>query len=732
MAANAPPSERLHETFLRHGQVRLALKTSLACCLATGLSYCFHLTDAQLAPLLAFLFMTRGLPNPSLNWLLAQVAIEISAVVSAFLLLALEGAPFLYVPLTLLLIFTFILFANWFSLPATLGALVSAIGIFVKLYGTVDATLDFYKSYELSCLFAGFSVVVVHTLLWPLNTSQVFSQTLAEAYDSMEKRCRQAATRIRSGKSIGAEESVIEWAPFRPLRRLLAPELRRTRDTSNPFALIILACRSLTLRLWFFGKSVAPLVPTALGAEASQALSSILDRCAGCLHTLFEGAVHRKQVPQVPPDLLEDLRTARQDTRRTLFSGDVVLAWRLLHLVVQALQSVTTRHNALLTSWRQGMAGALVALRPIATGTRLIDENSLRAGAKLVIMLLLLMAGELSFGRPGGQHVSFSTLGGQQVAFFAVFFASTGNLGQQNKNDLVGLAGLLVGFAYGIVAAFLTSRLPQFPLLLALVFLGEYLAALVFLTLPRYSAAGQQGGLALFFAYLATPGPAWGSFNAVWTRFEGLVVAGFTAIVIHAYLWPVLPMRQLRDLIAVALKDTAVSLNQLLSGSRPTWEGAPPSLGNTVRRALDLLDDARYLPGPDHADPAYHGILSNVQEIDANLDYVHFLLGLEAENPLQAPFFQAASDYAEQAQMNLERVAQQFQRDLRLAARLEAIHWEPDVLGRWRLLSPAGPLPGDIDPGRFLVIARCLDKIAQATERISAIAREINIRNARI
>jgi hypothetical protein len=46
-------------------------------------------------------------------------------------------------------------------------------------------------------------------------------------------------------------------------------------------------------------------------------------------------------------------------------------------------------------------------------------------------------------------------------------FASTGNFGRQNNTNLVGLAGLLGGFGYGVVAAFLTSRLLHFPLLLA-------------------------------------------------------------------------------------------------------------------------------------------------------------------------------------------------------------------------------------------------------------------------
>src|SRR5207245_10976202 len=128
--------------------------------------------------------------------------------------------------------------------------------------------------------------------------------------------------------------------------------------------------------------------------------------------------------------------------------------------------------------------------------------------------------------------------GCSQVAFFARFFASRGNLGRQNETDLVGLAGLLGGFAYGVVAAFLTSRVPQCPLLLALVFLGQFLANLAFQTLPRYGVAGMQAGLALPFAYLATSGPEWGSLADVRIRFWGLVVAGFTAVIIHAYLWP--------------------------------------------------------------------------------------------------------------------------------------------------------------------------------------------------
>src|SRR5205809_5358610 len=123
MVSTAAQSERLYEEALREGQARHALKTALGCCLATALSFFFHLPSGQLAPVFAYLLMTMGMPSPRLNWLLVQVATGISAIVSALLLVAFGAAPFLYLAVTLLWIFTCLLFTNWFPFPATLGAM---------------------------------------------------------------------------------------------------------------------------------------------------------------------------------------------------------------------------------------------------------------------------------------------------------------------------------------------------------------------------------------------------------------------------------------------------------------------------------------------------------------------------------------------------------------------------------------------------------------------------------
>ena len=710
MTSTAPQREDLFEESLRQGQIRHALKTALACCLATALTYFFHLAAGEFAPIFVVIIMALGMPSPRLNAILGQFAIAVSAVVSALLVIAFHDVPFLFLSVTLVWIFTCLLFTSRFPLPGSMGSMVSAIGIFVFSQGTVGETLAFYVAYGIDWFVGGFSVIVVNTLIWPRTTEKVFLERLAAVYAHLEEQCRRVARQIRSGESSPVEASAEEWAPFRPLRQMLAPELRRGRDTSNPFARMILACRALNLRLRLFNQAVAPVLPAALPVETRQQLAGLVDRCAEHLHGVLQGILHGNQVLPLDAGLLQAVPLAH-GTPQTV-----------LRRVLQDIQIVTTSQNALLPSLRKGLAGELVALEPLATGTRLIDVNSLRASTKLVLIILLCLVEQQVLGFPGGT----------QVAFFATFFASIGNLGRQTKTDLLGLFGLLSGFVYGVVAAFFTSRLPHLPLLLSLLFLGEFLANLAYQKLQRYNIAGLQAGMALPFAYLASTGPGWGSFAGVRTRIAGIVVAGFTAMVVHAYLWPVLPMRRLRASIAAALQDTAVSLGRLFDGPRSGWEGSPPSLGETVTRARDLLDDARYLPGPDHADPAYNGILGCLQEIDANLEYVRFLLGLEEEHPLRQRFFQVIGDYAERAQGNLERVARQFQPSPGRAARVESVHWEPDASGRWESAShDVGPVPErGIDPWRPAVIARCLDQIARVVERISGIAREINLRTS--
>jgi hypothetical protein len=384
--------------------------------------------------------------------------------------------------------------------------------------------------------------------------------------------------------------------------------------------------------------------------------------------------------------------------------------------LVQNLQTVTTSQNVLVSRLDGSLAEELSVLAPRATGARLIDATSMRRSTKLVLILILCLVEQHAFGFPGGV----------QVAFFAVFFASVGNLGRQTKTDVLGVLGIVAVWAFALAAVLFTSKLPRFPLLLSLAFLGTFLAILAFQKMPRYGVASLQAGLALPYALLASTGPSWGNFMDVRTRIWGIIVAGFTALVVHTCFWPVLPMQRVRALIAAALRDTAASLSQLLSGDHSAWKGSPASLRGGVAGSLELLDDARYLPGSDGVDHGYHEIVVCLQQIDACLEYVHLVVTLEQERSLSPRFLEAIGDDAEQAGRRLEEVARQFQEVPGGLARVEPVRWQPGLFARW---GTEDVLPNEeTESSDSAVVARCLDQIARSVERISGVVFEINAR----
>src|SRR5208337_2237812 len=76
MTSTAPQREGLFEESLRQGQIRHALKTALACCLATALTYFFHLAAGEFAPIFVVIIMALGMPSPRLNAMMMTTKIR--------------------------------------------------------------------------------------------------------------------------------------------------------------------------------------------------------------------------------------------------------------------------------------------------------------------------------------------------------------------------------------------------------------------------------------------------------------------------------------------------------------------------------------------------------------------------------------------------------------------------------------------------------------------------------
>ncbi|MGD9633071.1 MAG: hypothetical protein AB7G28_06680 [Pirellulales bacterium] len=717
MPPSVHPSDELFQVSLRQAQVRHAIKTALACALSAAVTYYFRFRSEQLAPVFAFLLFTMGMPAPRMNWLLTQLAVIASSLVSALILVCFHDTLFLYLSLSLFWTFVCLSLGGWLPMPATLGGMVTAISIFTFLEGGLGAALNFFVDYTTNFIAGGLSVVVVHTFVWPLNTPKVFVSRLAQVYDRLEAACSAGSTWLRTGSAPAFAEPFGDWAPFRPLRQLVAPELFHGRDTTSPFAGLILACRSLNLRLWFFNRAFGRMEEASLPAEARARLADRLDRFAAQFAALVTGALDRRPVPPADPQTLAgfDSLTTPSGAADPLVAHNIQAS--ILQYVGRDLAAITQFHNALFARFRGNFQSELVSLWPGPNSAGLFDVQSMRAGVKLVLILILLLFAEGWLGLPGES----------QVAFYATFFASSVNLGRQTRTDLIDVVGLLSGFAYGVVAAFITSRLPHFPLLLALVFLGQFLADLAYQRLPRYSVAGLQAGLALPFTFLATVGPEWGSFTTVRTRLAGLLLAGCTAVIVHAVVWPEYPMRQLRRAIAGALRSTAASLVALFRPPHTAWTGAPPDLRQTILRARDLLDDARFLPGPQNAEDEYRAVLVSLQEIDASLEYTHLLTGLPEERSCQPQFYALMNDYPAEAQAKLPQIARQFDDP---PSRDGPIEWHADTSRRWNeWLTQSSLQASVIERQRPVVIGRCLDQIAAACTQISQLAAAINARS---
>jgi hypothetical protein len=107
------------------------------------------------------------------------------------------------------------------------------------------------------------------------------------------------------------------------------------------------------------------------------------------------------------------------------------------------------------------------------------------------------------------------------------------------------------------------------------------------------------------------------------------------------------------------------------------------------------------------------------------------MLVLQPEHAPRRQFFRVISNDAQQAQAAMGRVAQQLHEDPRRAVHLGPVLRQPDARERCARSSPAiGAVSEDAnDPTRPALIAHGLDQVSRATERISAIAHEIHLRN---
>ena len=622
------PAKASSKKRLRQGQVRHALKVALACCLATAITYFFHLRSEQLAPVFAFLLFTLGMPSPRMNWLLTQIAVTIGAIGSAIILVYFHKALLLYLALTLLWIFTCLLFSGWLPLPPPWPRMISAIGVFTFLEGNVGAALDFFVDYKaqfprrrhvrrrgphvhLAAQHAKSLRPASGPSVRPSRTGMPRGQRLApHGPDAAAARAVRRMGPVPSVAPIAGPRAVPRPRHHEPLRR---PDHRLPSAESAP---LVLQPR--------FRPRARPMPLTSETRTPTGRPPRRLRRPTRSTRHAAHSIINKS-----PP---VDRELARSDCDRSptppTRGADPLVAHNvhasILRLLGEDLQTATKFHNTLFANFGRGFNNELVNLWPGPNPAGLFDGQSVRTGVKLVLILALLMLEEGWLGLPGGT----------QVAFFATFFASTANLGRQNKTDVVDVVGLLSRFHLrrhrrvhhqppaafpAALGARVPRPVPRRPRVSALA------------DVQRRRFAGGPGDSVhvpghdrprMGFVHHGAHPPR----RPVGRRLHGRGRARLRLAGVADAPAP-------RTSIAAALRATAESLAELFDASRTTGSAPRRPCAKPSCAPATCLDDARYLPGPEHADLTYHGVLAALQEIDASLEYIQLLISLEADSP---------------------------------------------------------------------------------------------------
>jgi hypothetical protein len=703
----------------RQGRLRQAVKAALATSLAMLAANVVHLESSYLAPLLAFVLMTLGAPEVVRNWLQTLAAVAVNAAATGFFVLVIAEPGPLFLLVMLLWLFGAFLFSSRWWLPAVLGTMVSAIALFMAVFDSTAATFAFLHDYTLNLLLGGFFASAVHVLIWPRNLHRLFLHKLAEVYARWEQDAIELANRLVGPAALPRPRRLAAWAPFRDLHRLLSPDLRRQPDTSNSFTEMIRLCQGATLRLEFLLHHLPRILVPAETEPLRRAILHLVQALAGHFRSLLASTLAQEPAPALDPAIRAAVRQLpavpgnHAPLSFLLRHGNT---YRTLELLVEGVADATEHHNIVIRVLAQRHRYAAIPHVAPAGRKAFLSTDSFKASTKLVVIVLLMLGEQLYLGFPGGS----------QVAFFGTFAANVGNLGRQTRTMIVGMLGLVVAMAYGLFAAFLIARAPFLLLLTAFFFLGHLVSAYVYRTWTRFGVAGLQAGLGLVYVLLAFPGPLWGSFEQIRTRAWGLIVAGLTATAVHALLWPSFPVHMLRAHLAAAMADLHRFLAGLFQMGARGKVAAGPKLSEAAAGGRELLEDARFLLGPDQGHPLYQDVLSQLVDIDYFTEHIPYLLGMMRDPSRMERFFRAFADHGRQQEQEIQAVVDRLRRP---AAGAPEIPRPPSLLATSatlvREMEVAAGVPVS-ESSLLLAVAQCLDDISEAVRRVAALLDQID------
>lgn len=619
----------------RRFRVRFAIKVTLASIVCALIGFVFHLSYGYLAPVLIVMIFVAFRDQVVKAGIPAFFAVLVAGGVSLVFCGVLIEAPFALVLCMLGWLFLWMAFLGRIPFGQVLGGIVIAMTLITVATGS-GRPEDLVTAFWTQVFIAVVVAIAFDRLMWRAKSADAVYETLAAIFGDFAGVAQALNEQLRA-QSKDPRALIVHLSDIANLSGLLRHTLRTKSEAEFQlkFRLWLVWERTQVLKRQMRMDAFAALPDTFVADFAD-----IIADFARHFRELAEAALHRRPARNIGDgtrrkiesfvDLLRDVRF--RESGKTEAS---LLATTLIKFMSHALTDhvrLADAYNAVLESGfidKTQPDGAVFSLADLFVWP---SADDYKTSAKITLIILILLVGILYLDFPG------STL----VAFYAILFGLTVNLGQLYLKGGTGLLGVVVSLAFGLVGVLVVMQSPHLPILLGLFALGMFVAVYVASGPETMMFMGLQAALLVPYVFVIFEGPEWTLSNAI-TRTAALVVAAVVSVLVQRSIWPVDPLTMFRKTTARALETIAASWRRLWEiggtsegGGRATAPKFPEALIQSFCQPAAWLKDSRYLVGSGHvAASRYARILGYLEEMLAEINLLDRLLRSSKDDALR-------------------------------------------------------------------------------------------------
>jgi len=355
-----------------------------------------------------------------------------------------------------------------------------------------------------------------------------------------------------------------------------------------------------------------------------------------------------------------------------------------------------------------------VQVEKIKTITQtLFDKKTLKQSSKIIIIFLILLVGELYFDFPG-QY---------QVAFYGILFGLLPNIGQSHHKTKLGIIGVILGLLFGIFGNFIIFHIHSFIILCLLYFLATFIFSYVASGSAKYDFIGLQAGLMIPFSLLY-------NLDAASTRVEALIISSAVGLTVLHFVWPIIPINELRKNISKSLTTSGLILKKLLKldeGENEQIKKLVIELAATLPTINSLFNDAKYLVDSDDKNTEeYLTIIEKIEFIYIELENLNNIIYYHFDNKLVILYLSSMKEAYENLFQFFDKVANQFTSNAAVNLDLESLGDEIESKRERFRKSEVWKKFSNEDLERNVLIAKSIDDLLDCIIQINQSVNLIN------